>query len=129
MRGISTVIATLLMLMITIALAGMTYMYISGIFTMQTQGIEVRDAYCVGSTVNIRIRNIGTRNITSSEISCTQIAPPTSNPTCNLNPTTNLTAGNESLFTTTCGGSGTRNCVYRLVPPAGRAVEVNVPCY
>ena len=36
MKGISAVIATILMLMITIALAGTAYLYITGVFTSRT---------------------------------------------------------------------------------------------
>ncbi len=65
MKGISTVIATILMLMMTIALAGMAYMYISGIFTSRTGTIVEVDetaTYCSGSplTAYIYVRNIGT---------------------------------------------------------------------
>jgi len=64
MKGISTVIATILMLMITIALAGTAYLYISGVFTQQTQGLEIVDAFCVGGKdAVITIRNVGTTDI------------------------------------------------------------------
>jgi flagellin-like protein len=63
MKGISTVIATILMLMLTIALAGMAYMYISGIFTSRTSKIVEIDAdasRCNRTHIFLYIRNIGT---------------------------------------------------------------------
>ncbi|MBI2005166.1 MAG: hypothetical protein HYS80_00180 [Candidatus Aenigmarchaeota archaeon] len=71
MKGISTVIATILMLMITIALAGTAYLYISGAFTQQTQGLELVDAYC-NNRVNavISVRNVGTTDISYDVDNC-----------------------------------------------------------
>lgn len=61
MKGISTVIATILMLMITIALAGTAYLYISGTFTQQTAVvIELQDAICAGDPIAVTVMNAGT---------------------------------------------------------------------
>lgn len=71
MKGISAVIATILMLMITIALAGLAYMYISGIFTQQTGVIIQLDATatsCSGTTITPYIRNTGTIAVTLDKI-------------------------------------------------------------
>jgi len=47
MKGVSAVIATILMLMIVIALAGMAYMYLIGVFTTRTaRTIDITDAGC-----------------------------------------------------------------------------------
>jgi len=47
MKGVSAVIATILMLMIVIALAGMAYMYLIGMFTSRTsKTIDITDAGC-----------------------------------------------------------------------------------
>src|SRR3990167_6460450 len=74
LKGISAVIATILMLVITIALAGTAYLYISGIFTTQTQGIEVIDNFCSATgVITMTIRNIGTNNVTG--ITCSQTNP------------------------------------------------------
>ena len=71
MKGISTVIATILMLMITIALAGTAYLYISGSFTTQTQGLEVVDAFCANRVnATIAFRNIGTNAISFASGLC-----------------------------------------------------------
>jgi len=65
MKGISAVIATILMLMITIALAGLAYMYISGVFTQRTGvviEIDETATSCVATTnaMTIYVRNTGT---------------------------------------------------------------------
>jgi flagellin-like protein len=61
MKGISTVVATLLMLIITIALAGLAYSYISGIFTARTAVIlTIADATCNATYVTAWVRNDGT---------------------------------------------------------------------
>lgn len=63
-KAISTVIASILMLMIVIALGGTAYLYISGTFTGKTATtFEVIDA--IGSTV--AIRNSGTETINQLE--------------------------------------------------------------
>jgi flagellin-like protein len=63
MKGISAVIATILMLMITIALAGVAYMYISGIFTAKTGVVIEFDATatkCSSTAITVYLRNTGT---------------------------------------------------------------------
>jgi len=72
MKGISAVIATILMLMITIAMAGVAYMYISGIFTQQTGTITDIDesaTSCTGGTITVYVRNSGTIAFDMSKIS------------------------------------------------------------
>ncbi|MEM5879168.1 MAG: hypothetical protein QXU74_01610 [Candidatus Aenigmatarchaeota archaeon] len=60
MKGISTVIATLLMLMITIGLAGMAYMYIRGVFTgITSKTITIVDVGCVpGTSYYVVVKNL-----------------------------------------------------------------------
>jgi flagellin-like protein len=63
MKGVSAVIATILMLMITIAMAGVAYMYISGIFTSKTGtvvDIDETATSCSGTTITVFVRNTGT---------------------------------------------------------------------
>lgn len=128
MKGISTVVATILMLVITITLAGTAYMYIQGTLTTQMQGIEVLNSYCAGNTVTFEIRNIGTLNIAS--LNCTQTAP-ANNTTCDFTGTIitpPIAPGTTQTFTDSCTGTGSRTCQYRITPPVGRSVPVNVFC-
>lgn len=75
MKGVSAVIATILMLIITIALAGMAYMYIMGYFGGVTSGIELADSYCSAGVVNIKIKNIGTTDIGTGAIEIYRSSP------------------------------------------------------
>ena len=71
MKGVSTVIATILMLMITIALAGMAYTYISGIFSSRTSVVlTIDNTLCNSTAVTVYVRNDGTA--TSSTVTVTR---------------------------------------------------------
>ena len=64
-KGISAIIATVLLLLITIALAGTAYVYMSGMITGRTsKTISVLDASCSGTTITAVISNDGTSAIT-----------------------------------------------------------------
>jgi len=64
MKGVSAVIATILMLMITIAMAGVAYMYISGIFTAKTGVVieidESATSCGAANAITVWVRNTGT---------------------------------------------------------------------
>jgi flagellin-like protein len=128
MKGISAVVATVLMLLITITLAGVAYTFTIGAFTRSTQGIEIDDYFCSGGTVSLVIRNIGSENVTT--LTCTQTAP--AGDTCSLSPTVSasnaIQPGQSMTLQDTCSGSGGRTCVYRLVPPTGKSVTANAYC-
>jgi FlaG/FlaF family flagellin (archaellin) len=67
MKGISTIIATIIMVVITIGLISVAYLYMSGLITGATaQNIALLDAYCDAATNNIfaLIKNDGTTAIT-----------------------------------------------------------------
>ena len=69
MKGISTVIATILMLLITVGMAGMAYMYISGMFTSEVaQRISLSSADCTGGEISVMVKNSGTESITITDI-------------------------------------------------------------
>jgi flagellin-like protein len=74
MKGVSAVIATILMLMITVAMAGMAYMYIQGMFKTGTQAISLLDAYCItGGNATFHIRNDGTDNLSPAALTVVKI--------------------------------------------------------
>ena len=148
MKGISTVIATILMLMITIGLAGTAYLYISGAFTQQTQGIELVDEFCSGGTsAVITFKNSGTNTIGYLSGACADDTTPGVT-TCGsigvrrTSPTTAFPAGQptgdlataepgvlRTLTDTSCTTAGNpRTCVYRLTSPSGRSVVATVGC-
>jgi FlaG/FlaF family flagellin (archaellin) len=71
MKGISDVIAMLLMLVITIGLVGLAYSYISGVFTARTavalsqDGQGICQAGATSNSITFWIRNDGTSRATS----------------------------------------------------------------
>jgi flagellin-like protein len=69
MKGISAIIATLLMLIITIGLAGLAYSYISGVFTTKTEMISLVDSFCSNKEAHFVVRNEGTTTIKSNQLS------------------------------------------------------------
>jgi|GEM_PF-6717777 len=63
-KGIATIIATVLLLMITIALAGTGYLFVSGMLTGRTsKTISLLDASCSGAAITIVVSNDGTSSI------------------------------------------------------------------
>jgi flagellin-like protein len=144
MKGVSAVIATILMLMITIALSGMAYMYISGIFTSKTStGVEVVDTYCAGGNATITLRNIGTTALnvgtTCTATECGSftvartspsafVAPGdvfTVSPTGSVNPGTTFALVDAACSTTS---TGAQTCVYRLTAPGQSTLTAEVYC-
>lgn len=72
MKGISAVIATILMLMITIAMAGVAFMYIQGIFTQETAvklELDENSRCAPDGTITVVLRNGGTSVVTADKIS------------------------------------------------------------
>jgi hypothetical protein len=128
MKGVSTVIATILMLVITIAMASVAYMYMSGMLTTAQQGIQVVDHYCSGGTVTLVIKNSGTIAVAANAITVSQTAPTgdTASPaTCCA---AAIDSGRTATYTDACTGTGGRNCIYRLSPPTGLTVEAYQYC-
>lgn len=144
MKGISEIIATILMLMITLAISGTAYIFISGAFTQQTQGLEVVDAYCQDGSpdvVNLIVRNLGTSGISTSGMTITQTNPPDDDdPATPPNPNpqapnkvwvgnpSSIAPGTTATFTDACEGSAPRSCIYRVLPPAGRSIIASISC-
>lgn len=96
MKGISAVIATIMMLVITIALAGVAYLYISGLLTQQTaRGVAIVDTSC-NSTFDIQfyVQNTGTQSYTADKVN---IALGSNSVACGTSATT-LTAGGGTVL-------------------------------
>lgn len=149
MKGVSTVVATLLMLMITIALAGTAYLYISGAFQQQLQGVDIVDSFCEGGTqARFLFRNIGTNALTfvgsgGTFAACTPASGNTA--TCGSVSVTRTSGGGTAalqgdrtpvdpgttatLRDTLCTTAGTpRSCIYRISPPTGRTITATISC-
>lgn len=106
MKGISTVIATLLMLVITISLLGIAYGYITGLFKSQILGpqVEVDDTRtsCSGTTITVYIKNIGAEASNTDQVTLSG---------------TNSEGG--AIATTACAGAG----VGTVLAAGGNAVQ------
>lgn len=82
MKGVSTVIATILMLMITIGLAGVAASYIFGWFAGETAVVlSIEDSECTVTGVTVWVRNEGTEtsgdvaiNFDTTTMSCSVTA-------------------------------------------------------
>lgn len=123
MKGVSTVIATLMMLIITISLAGLAYTYLTGTFSGLTgKGVELISANCVaGSTTYTLILKSLDQNaaIQSSEVTVlvnNQLANKVSSPT--------LPAGGApQTWTVTATSAPTAGSVnnVKIVGPSGES--------
>ena len=72
MKGISTVIATILMLMITIGLAAVAATYIFDIFGGQTDVLlSVSNAFCTDSNIKVFVENSGSAQATNVDVDIT----------------------------------------------------------
>jgi FlaG/FlaF family flagellin (archaellin) len=67
MKGVSTIIASILMVVITIGLTSVAYLYMSGLLISRTvTNIQLADAYCKTGSLYFLIKNIGTQNINNN---------------------------------------------------------------
>ena len=68
-KGISAIIATILLLLITIALAGTAYVFTSGFLEGRTEkAISVLSAECIGDDIAVVISNDGLESLSTSEL-------------------------------------------------------------
>jgi len=150
MKGITPIIATIILLLVTIGLASAAYTYMSTFFTQMTAGIiEIVDSYCLSgngnqpSTANVILRNSGTAKINvncpgtsqGQTIDCDGITIVKTSGGNIANPKFTSSSGESireispggiAIFTET-GCSG--HCSYRFVPKAGaKAVTTSVYC-
>lgn len=131
-KGISTVIATILMLIITIALAGTAYMYMTMTLTGKIAVVlsEFGEGSCTaGGTadaITLYIRNDGTS--ASGALTWANVANnPSAITACTFNPTT-LSAGTTSTVTCTRTSAGTGLWKVRISAPGANAVTPGVYC-
>jgi archaellum component FlaF (FlaF/FlaG flagellin family) len=71
MKGISTIIASIILVVITIGLISVAYLYMSGLITGATsKNLSLSDAYCDSNTNTIYalIKNDGTVSVAISDI-------------------------------------------------------------
>jgi len=131
MKGVSTVIATILMLMITIGLAGVAASYIFGWFKVETAvalTIDEDMTECAGTTITVWVRNDGTQSIGLNTITIGG----TDSTGSAMTSTTCAGAGNTGTgrtvqcTNTLTGTSGTNQVTART--SAGKSTRATVAC-
>ncbi|MEM5812607.1 MAG: archaellin/type IV pilin N-terminal domain-containing protein [Candidatus Aenigmatarchaeota archaeon] len=136
-KGITPIIAVIILLLITVALAGMAWVFMSGYFTgMTAKNIQLIDYSCAGGTARVVFRNAGTSTITlvngpctgsfpGNVVTCGELtvvktsgtfaaAPSTDKDSIASTPTAEI-----ATFTDNCGSGNT--CIYRLTTTTGAA--------
>ena len=126
MKGISPVIATLLMLVITISLAGFAYTWLSRVMRARTMTIEVFDEFCWGNgTGFITIRNSGTATIPAGSISVMEVSANCTDKLEDSDFASELPPGSTLSGTFTCQTGAVH--VWRIRGPSN-VVEASVTC-
>jgi len=142
-KGITPIIAIIILLLITIGLAATAWTYLSGFLGTYTKSLTLVDSYCIGGiNSTVTMRNSGTEAISVG--TCTSFTGGTSQTCGGL--TITRTDGNEFsnagmsktgtlgtqemvTFTDGCTTSGTpRVCTYRFSTGVTGATVVTVPC-
>jgi len=123
MKGISDIIAMLLMLVITIAIAGLAYGFISGVFGGVRKTISlVGESFCVDTTGTAVIRNYHTHErIAAAEQTLINVAE-----NCTEPATTDIPAGGTVRYNFINCERG-RYHTYRLIGPVN-SIEITFSC-
>jgi flagellin-like protein len=126
MRGITPIIAIIILLLITVAIAGVAFSYITMYYGgLTNKVIEVTGvATCTSGSVKIPIKNSGTSDISMSEFTFTRDQP-TGTPAGNLW-TGTLSVGKLIYINDTGCGAG-NYCKYSITV-AGRTTSPMVQC-
>jgi flagellin-like protein len=127
-KGITPIIATIILLLITVALAGLAWTFLSGYYTgMTAKNIQLVDFSCTGGTARVIIRNAGTESIntaacatTGTVVTCTDLTIVKTQGAMGLTqgvlPAT-VPAGQVATFTETGLAAGSHS--YRLTTTTG----------
>ena len=121
MKGISPIIAIIIILLITIAIAGAAYSYITIIWGRTTQGLQLVSADCTGGMAQFVVRNVGTNDMTA--ITVTRTSPITG--TADQIPVTIVPGETDTINDTACGANNM--CVYKVFA-GGQAQELYIQC-
>ena len=144
-KGITPIIAIIILLLITIGLAALAWTYLSGFLAGYTKSISLVDSYCTGTTTaNVVLRNSGTEPIALGSAACSFSGTSTACGSltvtrtdggnlnsASINPSSgNLAPMGTLTFTDTgCTPAGTPAvCTYRFVAGGTGATVVSIPC-
>jgi flagellin-like protein len=128
-KGVTPIIAIIVLLLITVALAGATWTYLSAYWTgIVGKNVQVMDAYCIsGNTGVILIRNTGTNVIETGEIAVinTTSGDAAEGVWLDLNgsATSMANPGTVVKYNVSCSGM----CLFRFLV-GGRSLTASVQC-
>jgi len=123
MKGVSEIIAVIMILIITLTMASMTYGYIGSVYAQQTRPIEIIDAYCMAGNATFVIRNGGAQDINANSLSCRPLSQECSSG-CNV--PSDIPPGGAGSITATGCSSG-RAHTWHLRGPSNN-IDLYVYC-
>ena len=121
MKGLSPIIATLLLLLMSIGLASMAWTFFSAAFTSKTKIITLIDSFCSGTTGHVILMNDGMETIRASEQMLIPIDEACTEPTLS-----DIPPGARIVYNFTDCTTGRRHR-YRLEGPSNY-VEIMFSC-
>lgn len=148
-KGITPIIAIIILLLITIGLAATAWTYLSVFLAGYTKSLSLVDAYCTaGTTTNVILRNTGVEPMGLGSAPCALAGTTTTcgsltitktdttggvvNPFngASINPSGGTLETRQTLsFTDTCTAAGTPHvCTYRFRVSDTGATVVSIPC-
>jgi flagellin-like protein len=133
-KGITPIIAIIVLLLITVALAGTAYIYISNYMASLTEkSIEVTDRFCLGNDrALLRVANYGTSDVPTSEVEI--LDPETGNDVSTTgewrfgvnNTLTDIIRPDETVKWLSSPSACANGCTYRVIGAGGRAQTISV---
>ncbi len=122
MKGISPIIAIIIILLITIAIAGAAYSYISIIWGRTTEGLQLVSSDCTAGAVSLTVRNVGTKTMATTDVTVTRTSPTGGSPALSAD----IAAGATGTIADAACGSGNM-CIYKVLA-GGQAQEMYAQC-
>jgi len=132
MKGVSTIIATILMLVIVISMSAFAFTYMTGIFTRETAVVLSVDdmTSCSGTSITVMIDNSGTSSVDATKVwlSGTNAAGGAiTGAYCNTTAGATISAGSTYQCSSTLTGTGGFNTV-KVKDPTGRTRSAAIQC-
>lgn len=125
-KGITPIIAIIILLLIVVAIAGSAYTYIMGYYSgLTAKTVELTSVTCTAGTVTMIVHNIGTDVIQSSDwIISTELIQGTGSPS-SFNTPSSIDIGGSGNFNFTCGAGNV--CRGRIIVSRSIA-EAQINC-
>jgi len=111
-KGLTPIIATIVLLLITVALAGVAWTYLSGFMAtqMKTVTIPPNGAYCTASSVQVLVANGGIDPLTSADITVKSATRATTSTTVDGTLGATIASKGSGIVTFTCPAGTTPVC-------------------